>query len=200
MAYGVAAMRLGAACLLLNLGFASSNAAICPGAVNMPGYGQVQLIPHGWADGSEALMSVSGSDMTVQMGGRGYFADTCTAGQYTPDMYMGAPLLGRRMRYSVDLSGLGCGCNAAMYLVSMKQNNDPCTGGDYYCDANLVCGVACAEIDIQEANMHAWHSTLHAGSDKAGVARGIGGGGWSWNGPRDWSTTDYGQGGRCVDT
>lgn len=145
-------------------------------------------------------MQVSGSDLTVAMKGRGYFADTCDAGVYANNNYLALQLLGRRMRYSVDLSGVGCGCNAAMYLVSMKQNTDPCSGGDYYCDANVVCGVACAEIDIQEANMHAWHSTLHAASDKDGVAAGLGGGGWSWNGPRDWSTTDYGQGGRCVDT
>merc|ERR1719510_2756522 len=103
------------------------------------------------------------------------------------------------MRYTTDMSGGGCGCNVALYLVSMKQNPKPSGCEDYYCDANNVCGESCAEIDIQEANQHAWHSTLHTSQDHGGVGGGYGGGD-SWNGPRDFGAQEYAPGGRCIDT
>mmetsp|Transcript_129604 Transcript_129604/g.415608 ORF Transcript_129604/g.415608 Transcript_129604/m.415608 type:complete len:166 (-) Transcript_129604:1265-1762(-) len=94
-----------------------------------------------------------------------------------------------------DISGAGCGCNAALYLVSMKQNPQPSDCSD----ANSVCGVRCTEIDLQEANMFSWHSTVHAAADGAGNGGGFGGGS-SWTGPRDWSLEEYGPNGRCIDT
>ena len=35
------------------------------------------------------------------------------------------PLLGKTLSYDVDLTNVGCGCNAAFYLVQM-----PCIGED----------------------------------------------------------------------
>ena len=73
-------------------------------------------------------------------------------------------------------------------------------GGDYYCDANYVCGSdsACTEIDVMEANGRAWHSTLHlvndATVDQAGSPMGLGGG------YSDFSVDQYGPGGSHVDT
>ena len=53
---------------------------------------------------------------------------------------------------TMDLSQVGCACNAALYLVSMgAPSAAPTKCGDYYCDANDVCGVNCPEMDIQEA-------------------------------------------------
>ena len=55
-------------------------------------------------------------------------------------------LSGKTLSFEVDLGGVGCGCNAALYLVSMPQSHDAgkCAN-DYYCDANNVCGVECTE-------------------------------------------------------
>ena len=72
----------------------------------------------------------------------------------------------------------GCGCNVAAYLVNMAQNTEPgtCDGGDGYCDANAVCGVRCAEVDLIEGNLYAFHATAHHPLDNGGVGGGIGGG------------------------
>jgi hypothetical protein len=51
----------------------------------------------------------------------------------------------------------------------------PRTQGDYYCDANAVCGVRCAEVDLAEANTHAFHATAHTAADGGGSGGGIGG-------------------------
>merc|ERR1719335_961100 len=100
-------------------------------------------------------------------------------------------LLGKRFSYTTDMSGAGCGCNAALYLTSLPQSSSASDCGDYYCDANNVCGESCAEIDIQEANQYAWHSTLHTSQDHSGVGKGYGGGGKFWSGPRDWTDEEY---------
>jgi len=138
--------------------------------------------------------------LSPHMGSRAYFADGCTAGVYDHTQYAALQLLGKVMSYTVDLSGVGCGCNVAFYLTSMRQNAQPSECSDYYCDANSVCGVACPEIDIQEANQFAWHSTLHSAQDGSGAAAGYGGGGVGWNGPRDWSAAQYSPGSRCINT
>ena len=59
----------------------------------------------------------------------------------------------------LDLSDVGCSCNAALYWVSMPgygSDGKPAAGdmGNYYCDANKVGGVWCWEMDTIEANKH----------------------------------------------
>jgi len=170
--------------------------ALCPGRTSLKGYGHVDVVPTGWDNVSVR----ENGNVVTHMDGRAYFADKCQDGVYDHRDYLALNLLGKTLRYTVDLSGAGCGCNSALYLTSMKQNSNKSTCGDYYCDANSVCGVKCAEIDIQEANMYAWHSTLHTAEDRNGLGAGIGGGGAGWNGPRTWDESEYGPEGRCIDT
>jgi hypothetical protein len=139
-------------------------------------------------------IEVQGASLIANMNGRAYFGDQCVENTYSAGQYMAVPLLGNTLKYTIDMSGAGCGCNAAVYLASMKQNMDIGSCGDYYCDANSVCGVKCTELDIQEANMFAWHSTLHTSDDRGG--QGFGYGGTS----NTWQDGQYGPGGSCIDT
>jgi len=163
--------------------------------------GKQLLVPTGWKskEGFESVL-VEDDELVPRLGARAYFADTCTAGVYNNTDYMRMNLLGKALRFSADLRGAGCGCNAAFYLTSMGHNKKASECFDHYCDANNVCGQSCSEIDIMEANQHAWHSTLHTATDADGAASGFGGGGAGWNGPRNWTAEDYGVGGRCIDT
>jgi len=173
----------------------------CPETFVAPGVGNVSLVPTGWGVNAEvAKMSVLEDTIVAPMGSRSYFASYCTPGEYSNEQYQAWDLRGKTLVYTTDLSHAGCGCNAALYLVSMRQNKHKSECGDHYCDANNVCGESCTEIDIQEGNRFSWHSTLHGSTDHVGVGKGYGGGGPGWNGPRDWSPTDFGPGGRCIDT
>mmetsp|Transcript_46453 Transcript_46453/g.101419 ORF Transcript_46453/g.101419 Transcript_46453/m.101419 type:complete len:511 (-) Transcript_46453:193-1725(-) len=188
--------------VLLVAALAVKTVADCPGTLDVAGQGQVHLVPSPTGrGGAQPKTEVHGFTAIVSsVGSRAYFASNCKAGVYDNEEYLAINLLDKTLSYTVDLTSSGCGCNAALYLVSMRQNADPSRCGDHYCDANSVCGVSCAEIDIQEANRHAWHSTLHGSQDRGGIAVGYGGGGSDWSGPRDFGPTDYGPNGACIDT
>jgi len=175
----------------------------CPGQFHVHGVGDVALIPTGWTGTAKdkKLKSVwvdEGDKVIAHMDGRGYFANICT-GAYNHTQYLGVNLLGKKLSFMVDLSSAECGCNAAFYLTSMNLNTRKSDCFDYYCDANNVCGESCAEIDIMEANRHAFHATLHSKEDHGGKGAGFGGG-TSWNGPRDFDKSQYGPDARCIDT
>eukprot|EP00933_Yihiella_yeosuensis_P084049 TRINITY_DN98401_c0_g1_i1.p1 TRINITY_DN98401_c0_g1~~TRINITY_DN98401_c0_g1_i1.p1 ORF type:complete len:358 (+),score=54.02 TRINITY_DN98401_c0_g1_i1:90-1076(+) len=174
----------------------------CPGNISFEGYGTVHLVNAYWNVPNDLAGKVNVVNNTVVAGlkGRTYFADGCAVGSYTPSDYIALKLLGKRLRYMSDLSNAGCGCNAAVYLTSLHQNNAVSGCHDYYCDANSICGVKCAEIDIQEANNKAFGATLHVEDDKYGVGKGYGGGGSNWNGHRDWNQWEYGPEGACINT
>ena len=74
-------------------------------------------------------------------------------------------LLGRTLRWRMDISTVGCGCNAAVYLVSMPQ---PTNGSDSrYCDIQLTGDRRCLEIDLFEGNTKAARATLHTQKGEA---------------------------------
>jgi len=86
-----------------------------------------------------------------------------------PRVYIGSKseltyfkLLGQKLTYTIDLSQVYCGFNAAVYLTSFtdgKVSDGTATG---YCDANGIGGTtSCSEFDIMEANVVASHMTAH---------------------------------------
>jgi len=174
----------------------------CPGTLKIDGFGLAALVPTGWKTPEDAAPVEVHADSQVipHLNGRAYFANSCSNGFYNPADYLAFNLLGKTMQYTTDLSGSGCGCNAALYLTSMHHNVHPGECSDYYCDANNQCGQSCAEIDLQEANQFAWHSTLHTSTDSSGLGAGYGGGGTGWNGPRTWTAHQYGPNRECIDT
>jgi hypothetical protein len=109
--------------------------------------------------GSNRGIDVSGGNLTMEHGPRAYLIRECNE-KVTPstftDMLWNAS---RTLSYTVDLSKVGCACNAALYMVAMPYH-DESTCGDYYCDANFP-HCHCPEMDIQEANTHAWAATPH---------------------------------------
>jgi len=180
----------------------------CPGSIMVDGLGQFALVNAGAntpGQDTGIVEAIDGDLVVPHMSGRTYFAQSCSAGEYDRFQYAAINLLGQKLSWTTDVSGTGCGCNAAFYLVSMAQNPKIGKCNDYYCDAMSVCGVACAEIDLQEANQYAWFSTLHAHNpqtgqaDTLGQARGYGG---SIGEPerRDWTSEQYGPGAACIDT
>ena len=97
--------------------------------------------------------------------------------------------------YTIDLSAVECGYNAALYYVPMSSN--PAEGTcNYYCDANAICGVACEEIDVMEANRHAFRSTLHVATDPDGTSLGVG----SPYIEDSWPPGSYGPQSQCINT
>lgn len=108
---------------------------------------------------------VSGSTVGVKWNNRAYFTRECQDG-FDPTIFKPFYLLNKTLSFTADVSKIGCGCDAALYLVAMPAYTregypDPTRCGDYYCDANNVCGVRCPEMDIMEANHAALAITPH---------------------------------------
>lgn len=89
---------------------------------------------------------------------------------FAPESIARLQLLGRSISFNVDLSAVSCGCNIAFYLVGGPAQDESGayvrgTGEHYqppyYCDANQIGGQWCPEVDIMEANSHAFQATAH---------------------------------------
>lgn len=89
---------------------------------------------------------------------------------WEPENMMQLKALGKKLSFSVDLSRVGCACNVALYLIAApgrdlngKPFRGPPNSGQppYYCDGNMVGGQWCPEVDIMEANNHAFAATPH---------------------------------------
>lgn len=123
---------------------------------------------------SEAVLageggSIEGGQLTIKHGaGFSLFSDFHE--RWDPKRIAQIKLLGKAISFTVDLSHVGCACNLALYLISApardwngKLNAGSNRGGQppYYCDANEVGGQWCPEVDIMEANSHAFQATPH---------------------------------------
>lgn len=169
----------------------------CPGSIPVAGYGRVALVRAAWNRPSDSAGDVQvkrekQDKVVAQMKSRAYFGDDCTHDDN--NTLAGMHLFGKSLRYTVDLSGAGCGCNVALSISPLQDNRRLTECGDYFCDANRVCGVSCAEIDIQEANMYTFLTTLHTQNDHSGTGKG------KSSGHRDWTSEQYGPGASCINT
>jgi hypothetical protein len=69
-------------------------------------------------------------------------------------------LMDKTIKYTVDLGGAGCGCNAALYTISMPHAGLG-AANDWYCDANNIGGQACPEMDLSEMNTNTHKTVMH---------------------------------------
>jgi hypothetical protein len=89
---------------------------------------------------------VMGSNLTLQHNSGLSITKSCQE-NWDPNDFSLFRLLGRTLSFTVDLSGVGCACNVAVYLVKGPARNSKgepsagtCSWSPYYCDANRVCG------------------------------------------------------------
>jgi hypothetical protein len=122
-------------------------------------------------------ITASGSSITVSAGPRFFMTQSCQSSFGSGGgVFSSVKLIGGSISFTVDVSKLGCGTNAAFYLVSMPGGSATSTT-DFYCDANCVGGQCCPEMDLFEANRHALQVTPHscssatAGCDGGGCAK-----------------------------
>jgi len=184
----------------------------CPGELKIEGLGKKKFVnayynrPHEQTGGSYADTETF-RQIEVSLAGRGYLAENCTNPDYEgadPGSYEGIAysrlyLLGKKLSYTMDFNGVGCGWAASLTLNAMPDNTDPGGCNDFFCDTMKTCGVHCSEVGLQEANMMAWFSTLYADSNGAGS--GVGYGGDNGETPRrDWDSSKYGPNATCIKT
>ena len=120
----------------------------------------------GWvtdhAKGIAPVVSAAGA-LTVTGDTRMYLVQDYTQNAWREHRYERIDLMAQPLVFTLDLSGVPCGCLACVYLVAMK---DPSEAGPNYCDMaeNLAPGYeegTCTELDILEANNNAMQTAIH---------------------------------------
>jgi len=111
-----------------------------------------------WKQFGNIVMEGNGFRMTGDS--RGYLLTKDPGASLTPDSFWQTNLFDQHFTYDLNLSGVGCHCNAAGYFIKMPAQS-PGNGGDYYCDANYVGGVGCPEYDTLESNKYIVTGALH---------------------------------------
>lgn len=86
-----------------------------------------------------------------------YLLENWQAGAWGDASYFKFNLLGKTLRYTVDLSNVGCGVVATLYFSAMGRPNQ---GDPNYCDISADAG-GCFELDIMEANSRGYEVSLH---------------------------------------
>jgi hypothetical protein len=67
------------------------------------------------------LFKVHDNGFTLSKGGRVYFSTGGDIGD--PNIYWQTPLLGNQFSYEIDVSNVGCSCNAAVYFSQLPGYN-----------------------------------------------------------------------------
>jgi len=140
--------------------FASPIACACVGQIQVSGLGNTYIM-----SGNPTGISVSGSRLNLKYSTGATYTAQCDT-NFDPTVFQRFYVLNKTLTFTADVSTISCGCNAAFYFVLMpaynsNQQPDPTRCGDYYCDANQVCGIFCPEVDLMEANRHAMQITPH---------------------------------------
>jgi len=110
-------------------------------------------------------VNINGGTLTIKHNNGADFTQVCED-KFTPNVFKPFFLLDKTLGFTADLSTVVCGCNAAFYFTKMpaydaNQQPNPTTCGNYYCDANNVCGAWCPEMDVLEANRAGLAVTPH---------------------------------------
>jgi len=126
------------------------------GSIQVKNYGEVFVVAPDWSVGAVSLGSTG---FTMTGNGRVHLATRAEDG-WEQDMFWKTPLLGATFSYTVDLSNVGCHCNANTYFVGMP--GPPGDFNDYYCDSFGTGGNPCPEYDTMEGNKYTLASTLHS--------------------------------------
>ena len=112
------------------------------------------------------------AEYSCPLNSRGYIYNQPDYDITSPDFF--APqLLGGSIEWDVDMSSAACGTINSFYMVSMpaivpgSQQVKSIEDGYYYCDSFMgqYGGQSCPEIDLMEANQHAFHATPHVCAD-----------------------------------
>jgi len=115
--------------------------------------------------GSSDGVNVAGNGLQLKWNHGATYTAKCQT-NFDPDVFRRFYVLDKTLSFTTDVSTISCGCNAAIYFVLMpaynqSQKPDPSSCGNYYCDANQVCGLWCPEVDLMEANRAAFAITPH---------------------------------------
>jgi len=112
-------------------------------ATDMPG------TDHGWSWAQNGGFGIQGKQ-------RMYLMEDINAPSWWASKYVRFNLLGKTLTFTVDLSGVPCGVVACFYFVALWKPGP----GSSYCDIQPNFG-GCFEIDVMEANSHAYEASLH---------------------------------------
>ena len=121
--------------------------SVTVGNIQVKNHGEVFVVAPEWSVGSVKMQD---NGFTVQGEGIMHFASPAEDG-WEPDMFWKTPLLGATFSCTVDLSNVGCQCNANTYFVGMPGS----TVGDfddYHCDAFGASNDPCPEYDTMKGN------------------------------------------------
>jgi len=130
------------------------------GTVNVKGYGDVYVIT-----GNAGNVDKLDNGFRLHGGGGVYLAESGADIGSDPFVYWQTDLADHVWSYDIDVSNVGCKCNAAMYWVNMPGYEGgspyPAEWGIYYCDANFVNGNWCPEYDTFEGNDQTMNVAIH---------------------------------------